>query len=245
MRPLIAVNIWTYDKDEYKTFLCVTSLQKFLGSCIEIFVWNDSNFPINTQVRKRLEQLGCRVKDTHYARNLHQRGTKTLQGMAANFIESFEVSGASFLAKIDPDCLIINSNLSDFLKGNSVFAFSQNQKPYGNIYFMDSQVINFLRELIDGDFEKILRQRLRELKIPIDENLMVFEDLTFYWACIVVFGADFVDKRQVHEYWFPATDNNLNCLADKRKNNLVINFSRQKFWHDGGVSLMKKTLRLL
>ena len=243
-RPLIAVNIWTYKGDELKTFLCASSVLRFFGSKVQVFVWNDAKFPIGKSTRQRLENLGCIVEDTFFDRNTNLRGLSTMIGMTGNYIKSFNISGAKYLAKIDPDCLIISDNLS-FLNGNSVFGFSKNQKPYGNIYFMNSKVVSFLEELLAGDFEKRLLQELRVKKIPKDQYFMDFEDLTFYFICVLFFGADSVEAKQIHEYWFPATENNLNSLLEKRKDNLVVNFSRQKFWKDGGASLMKQTLRRL
>jgi len=160
--------------------------------------------------------------------------------MTENYAQMTEISGSKYIAKIDPDCLILNSNWADYLKeSKAMFALSKNGFPYGGIYLFESSFVGYLSKALHE--EKFLNRIKRTANL---KKFLILEDYSFWFLAKKYFGESEVKGFWRGEYW--VTDDGLKEKLDSlRKENLVCNFGLGKPDAKSCEDRMKLVLRRL
>lgn len=218
----IAWNIWTYKNDSIPTPICVRSILKVIPHHVsKIFIWDDESNPLTRESVDKLRELGCCINKTRFDRHGNLRGISNLRGMAGCYMESVKKSGCDYIAKIDPDILIVNNNLESFLDKPAVFSMCGKTNPYGNVYIMHKKIASFFNEDANKEdpfFEH--KEYWKYVRLPFPEDKM------FFLYSLIYFGEENVRQFFQNDFWSFWTYNRdaKRLLKNNFKNNFCVNF---------------------
>lgn len=224
----ITWNIWSYKYDGANACLCVESLIKKIPQLInKIIIWDDVNLPLDPEHSQRLSYLGCIVQTTTFNRNKNLLGLESFRGMSECYKKAIRITGCDFVAKIDSDILVVNDLPLKYIKrGWALFSAINNWNPYGNIYIMDSCVVDFAyQESLKSD------PFINHTKYHNCLPWPFLEDRSFFISSLIQLGEERVLRLFENEFWtnWEYNRESRKNLKEKFNNNTCVNFGTRTF----------------
>lgn len=146
------VNCFCYNKDENLLEYSLGSIRKIYGDRAEIYIWDDDNYPISDEIRKKLEaELDVKYNRTTFDRHRNLNGRTCVLGILDCLRKSAKMRDG-LVMKLDADTMITSTNFIDefWAMPNSKYAATCRPGCHfsGICYFMHADILDETYKLV-------------------------------------------------------------------------------------------------